>query len=164
LAKRGGALTVLHWGMGTKDASDISAFVNLLGGCHGGPDRRYKVVEVKTQLPTPNHPIVRGVKPVQIKDEFYYTLKFAQPVEKIIPILNVPIEGRDHTVAWAWNRPDGGRSFGFSGLHFHENWQDENYRRMVAQAIVWTLKRPIPEEGLDVALDAEFFVVPKREK
>ena len=40
LAKRGGGLTVLHWGMGTKDAEPIEAFANLFGGCHGGPDRK----------------------------------------------------------------------------------------------------------------------------
>src|SRR5436309_1709459 len=42
LARRKGGLAVLHWGMGTKDARNIEAFVQLFGGCHGGPDRKYK--------------------------------------------------------------------------------------------------------------------------
>ena len=29
----------------TKDAKNIEAFVNLFGGCHGGDDRKFKVVD-----------------------------------------------------------------------------------------------------------------------
>jgi hypothetical protein len=64
--------------------------------------------------------------------------------------LQVPIDGQKETVAWSWERPDGGRSFGFSGLHFHDNWRLAPYRRLVAQGILWTLKLPIPKEGLPV--------------
>src|SRR5260221_8313235 len=38
LAKRGGAIVGLHWGIGTKDAQNIDAATKLLGGCHCGPD------------------------------------------------------------------------------------------------------------------------------
>ena len=64
LAKRGGGLICLHWGMGTRDAKFIPKWVELFGGCHGGPDRRYKVVDVKTQLATPSHPILRVLRKV----------------------------------------------------------------------------------------------------
>ncbi len=37
LAKRGGGISVLHWAMGTKDAKNIEPFLQLAGGCHGGP-------------------------------------------------------------------------------------------------------------------------------
>src|SRR6266487_3930946 len=36
-AKRKAGLAVLHWGMGSKDAKNIQPFVDLFGGCHGGP-------------------------------------------------------------------------------------------------------------------------------
>jgi len=39
LAKRGGGVVGLHWALGTKEAANIEGFLNLLGGCHGGPDR-----------------------------------------------------------------------------------------------------------------------------
>ena len=160
LAKRGGGLICLHWGMGTRDAKFIPAWVELFGGCHGGPDRRYKVVDVKTQLATPSHPILRGVSPVEVHEEFYFKLKWAQPAEQITPLIQVRIEEEDHTVGWAWERPDGGRSFGFSGLHFHENWKLDSYRRMLAQSVSWILKREIPEAGVRVNLEAADFVPP----
>jgi hypothetical protein len=71
------------------------------------------------------------------------------------PILRVPIDGQSETVAWAWERPDGGRSFGFSGLHFHENWRLPAYRRLVTQGVLWTLKQPIPAAGLGVEIGEE---------
>jgi hypothetical protein len=64
----------------------------------------------------------------------------------------VPIDGQLETVAWAWERPDGGRSFGFSGLHFHNNWRLPEYRRLVAQGILWTLKVSVPKDGLPVEI------------
>jgi len=160
LAKRGGGLICLHWGMGTRDAKFIPAWVDLFGGCHGGPDRRYKVVDVKTQLATPSHPILRGVSPVELREEFYFKLKWASPAEQITPLIQVRIEDEDHTVGWAWERPDGGRSFGFSGLHFHENWKVDSYQRMLAQSVRWVLKREIPKSGVSLNLKATDFIPP----
>jgi type 1 glutamine amidotransferase len=62
--------------------------------------------------------------------------------------VNAVIDGEAHTVAWALEREGGGRSFGFSGLHFHENWQLPEYRRLVTQAVLWTLDLPIPKDGI----------------
>lgn len=150
VAARGGGLSVLHWGMGTREAGNIAGFVKLLGGCHGGPDRKYKVAECDVQLPDPRHPIVAGIGALRVKDEFYYRLKFVSAEGALQPILRVPLDGQDETVAWAWTRPDGGRSFGFSGLHFHDNWRLPAYRRLVAQGVLWTLQLPIPAGGLPV--------------
>jgi type 1 glutamine amidotransferase len=152
LAARGGGIVVLHWAMGTKDAKYIDGCVQLLGGCHGGPDRKYKILQADAEITDPKHPIVTGIKNFGVRDEFYYGLKFAKPAGTVKPILRVAIDGNMETVAWAWERPDGGRSFGFSGLHFHDNWRLTEYRRLVAQATLWTLRLPIPKEGLPVAV------------
>jgi type 1 glutamine amidotransferase len=55
-------------------------------------------------------------------------------------------------VSWAWERPDGGRSFGFSGLHFHKNWSEPFYQRLMAQAVLWTVERTPPESNFPVKL------------
>ncbi len=141
LAERKGGLTVLHWGMGTKSAEPVAAFAALFGACHGGPDRRYRVLETKLTPVAGDHPVTRGLTPITIRDEFYFALK--QPVGKPAPqaLLQIEIDGEPQTVAWGWDRPDGGRSFGFSGLHFHENWQTPEYRTLVKQGILWTVGR-----------------------
>ena len=48
----------------------------------------------------------------------------------------------------------GGRSFGFTGAHFHRNWADEDFRRVVVNAILWSAKLDVPEKGAKVAFDA----------
>lgn len=161
LGKRGGGLTCLHWGMGTKDAKNIAGFVDLFGGCHGGPDRRYKVVEVALELG--KHPIMAGVKPITLNEEFYFKLKQPSDTTDLTPLVRVNIEDADHTVGWAWTRPansGGGRSFGFSGLHFHENWKQESYRRMMTQGVMWTVGVAIPDGGADVSIGEKDFVLP----
>ena len=158
LAQRGGGLVTLHWSMGTRDAKNIEGYLKLFGGCHGGPDRKYTVVEkADVRIADKKHPIVIGMDDFTLREEFYYRLKFIGGGRSIHPILQTEIDGNLETVAWAWQRPDGGRSFGFSGGHFHDNWKREEFRRMMSQAVLWTLKIPIPKKGLDVSISPSAF-------
>ena len=154
LAARGGGVVVLHWAMGAKDAKYVEAFQKIAGGCHGGSDRKYQELETEGNIVDAAHPIATGLKDFRVKDEFYYRLKFVKD-DKLKPLMRVKVDGEMETVAWTWERPDGGRSFGFSGLHFHDNWRLLEYRRLVAQGVVWTLKLPIPKDGLAVAVTDE---------
>lgn len=161
LAAEGGGLAALHWAIGTKPAEPIDGFLRLLGACHGGPDRRYQVVEAPVYVASPGHEVTRGISDFRVRDEFYYQLKRVDDEQHAIePLLRVPLEGRDEMVSWAWQRPDGGRSFGFSGLHFHDNWRHEPYRRLMAQGVLWTLKLPIPAEGLAVDVSDDDLLLP----
>ncbi|MEM9015542.1 MAG: ThuA domain-containing protein [Verrucomicrobiota bacterium] len=58
-------------------------------------------------------------------------------------------KGRKEAVMWAVERPDGGRGFGFTGGHFHKNWQSDPFRKIVLNALCWIAKVEIPEEGID---------------
>ncbi|MGE5195107.1 MAG: ThuA domain-containing protein, partial [Deltaproteobacteria bacterium] len=161
LAARGGGFVGLHWGTGCREARYVDKYVHLFGGCHGGPDRKYAVVTVTTEIANVKHPIMTAIAPVTLEDEFYYRLKFAKPDDSVTPLLRVPIDNEPHTVAWAWERPDKGRSFGFTGLHFHRTWREPAYRRLVAQGIVWTLKLPVPADGLNVEIDGDDLNLPE---
>jgi type 1 glutamine amidotransferase len=142
LAERRGGLSVLHWGMGTRTAEPVADFTPLFGACHGGPDRKYRVLETKLTPVAVEHPVTRGIMPLTIRDEFYYALKLPPSAKAPQSLLEVEIDDQPYMVAWAWDRPDGGRSFGFSGLHFHEHWQRPEYRMLVKQGVLWTLKLP----------------------
>jgi type 1 glutamine amidotransferase len=120
----------------------------------------------------PRHPITRGVKPFKIRDEWYYHMRFPQGMKGVTPILTaVPPDstrgkegtndehggnpevqkhkGEPEYVMWAIERPDGGRGFGFTGGHFHKNWGDENFRKTVLNAILWTAKVEVPASGVE---------------
>ena len=98
----------------------------------------------------PTHPITRGVKPFEAKDEWYFNMRFRDDMSFVTPILVakpddetrkgvsasprgpyahiLEAKGRDEVLAWAVERPDGGRGFGFTGGHAHKNWGDPNLR------------------------------------
>jgi len=120
----------------------------------------------------PDHPITSGVEPFSMNDEWYYHMRFRKKMEGVTPILtDLPgpdtLSGRDGThsgnpavreavlqrkqpqhVAWAATRPDGGRGFGFTGGHFHENWGAPNFRRLVLNAIAWCAQADVPGGGV----------------
>lgn len=114
----------------------------------------------------PTHPITRGVKPFTVRDEWYFNIRFNDASDRRTPILVakpsletrqksygpyphiVQAAGRDETLMWAFERANGGRSFGFTGGHFHENWGDDNFRTLVLNAIVWSAGADVPGTGV----------------
>ena len=119
----------------------------------------------------PKHPITNGVKPFAVRDEWYFNMRFRPDMSHVKPILVakpndearagstssprgpykhiVDASGRDEVLAWATERADGGRSFGFTGGHFHKNWGNDEQRKVVLNAILWTAKAPIPKNGVE---------------
>jgi type 1 glutamine amidotransferase len=160
LADRKGAIVALHWSIGAQDGQYINGQLALLGGTRGGPQRKYQVLENDVRLGERTHPVLRGLSEFRIKDEFYYRLDLVKPSAAFHPLLVTTIDGNEETVCWAWDRPDGGRSFGYVGLHFHANWERVEYQRLVTQAILWALGLPIPEEGAKTAVDPRALKLP----
>ncbi len=120
----------------------------------------------------PKHPITRGVKPFEIRDEWYFNMHWigdaadVKDAKNVTPILQaLPPDntrgtadakkhlGRVETMAWAYER-EKGRAFGFTGGHMHRNWGDANFRRTVVNSILWSANVDIPEDGAKVEFDA----------
>jgi hypothetical protein len=60
----------------------------------------------------------------------------------------VAAAGRSEVLAWAVERADGGRGFGFTGAHFHANWSIEPFRQLVLNALVWIAGLDVPAGGV----------------
>ena len=120
----------------------------------------------------PKHPTTRGVKPFTLRDEWYFNMRWVgdstdvREARGVVPILQaVPPDavrgtadarkypGRLETLAWAYERAGGGRGFGFTGGHMHRNWGDEDFRRVVVNAILWAAKAEVPVGGARVEFD-----------
>jgi hypothetical protein len=56
--------------------------------------------------------------------------------------------GRAEVVMWAVERPGGGRGFGLTGGHFHENWGNPQFRKIVLNALVWITGIDVPAAGI----------------
>ena len=170
LAKKGVGLVTIHWATEVQRGEMSEKFLQWQGGfCDiDWSVNPHWVANFKT---LPNHPITRGVKPFEINDEWYYHMRFVDGMEGVTPILSAlpPAEtlsrpdglrsgnptvrkaisnGEEQHVAWAFERPEGGRSFGFTGGHVHDNWADDNYRKLMLNAIIWTANIEVPENGV----------------
>jgi type 1 glutamine amidotransferase len=107
----------------------------------------------------PEHPVTRGVKPFSINDEWYFNIRFREGAITPILVATPPDDkrgteaakqfpGRAEIVAWTTERPDGGRGFGFTGGHFHRNWGNDDFRKLVLNALFWTAKAEVPSDGV----------------
>lgn len=56
--------------------------------------------------------------------------------------------GRAEAMMWALERPNGGRGFGFTGGHFHDNWGNDDFRKTVLNACLWLAHVDVPETGV----------------
>jgi len=63
--------------------------------------------------------------------------------------------GRPEAVMWCVERPDGGRGFGFTGAHYHDNWANESFRKVVLNALVWISKGEVPANGVESTITKE---------
>jgi type 1 glutamine amidotransferase len=76
-------------------------------------------------------------------------------------------KGRAEAMLWAVEREDGGRGFGFTGGHFHDNWGNDEFRKIVLNAFLWLAKVEVPAEGVESqvsAADLDLNLDPKPKK
>ena len=110
----------------------------------------------------PEHAVTRGVGPFKIDDGWLSKNRFLPEKKGVTPLLRTASpkaapgtrERDEAIVSWLYERPDGGRSFTFTGCHLHSSWNIEAYRRLLVNGILWTAKVDVPTTGAPVALDA----------
>jgi len=176
LAKRGVGVACLHYAVEVPKEKGGPEFLSWLGGYfepHWSVNPTWKLVQ--TQV-AEGHPITRGVKPFETQDEWYYHMRFREPPEGLTKILSaVPPDatrerpdgphsnnptvraekGAREVLAWAYERPGGGRGFGCTGAHFHKNWENDDFRRMMLNALVWTSGLDVPSTGVPSSVTPE---------
>jgi hypothetical protein len=183
LAARGVGLGFAHYGVEVPVGPPGDAFHRWLGGFY---ETNFSVNPMWTpgfsSLPT--HPITRGVEPFATHDEWYFNMRWTpDPAAKsrLTPLLVaspsddvrdgpyvsprgpyphiVADSGKVETMMWVYERPDGGRSVGFTGGHTHAHWGDVNQRRIMLNALLWIAKVEVPAGGVrDTITEADLTV------
>ena len=64
-------------------------------------------------------------------------------------------KGRAEAMMWAVERQDGGRGFGFTGGHFHDNWGNADFRKTVLNALAWVARVDVPDGGIESEVTVE---------
>lgn len=170
LMKKGTGLVNLHYAVEIPKGELGNYFLNWIGG-YFETDWSVNPFWTAHFDSLPKHPITSGVKPFSTRDEWYYHMRFTDD-KSLVPILTqlppdssltrpdgphennaavrkaVLEDKQPQTVAWAFTRSDGGRGFGFTGGHVHKNWMNDDMRKLVLNAIVWTAHVDVPAAGV----------------
>jgi type 1 glutamine amidotransferase len=152
LMKRGVGLVCFHAATAVED--DVEGY--LLDWVGGNKKLGYSLHpmarNISLALPAPQHPLCRGVRPMKFpEEEFYCKILFRAGDKRITPILTAmlpPERPEKQVVAWACARADGGRAFACTGPHYHASFQNDDFRRLALNAILWTAKIEVPEGGV----------------
>lgn len=170
LMKKGVGVVMIHWATEAEKGAPGEKFLEWMGGfC----DLDWSVNPHWTASFKPvKHQIWNGVRPFSVNDEWYYHMRFAKDMKGVTPILSdlpgpetltrpdgersgnpavrrAVANGESQHVAWAYERSGGkGRGFGFTGAHNHVSWQNDGFRTIVLNAILWTAGRDVPKNGI----------------
>lgn len=180
LIGKGTGFGCMHYGVEVPPDKGAKEMVSWIGGRYEHMYSCNPIWEPKFQdLPT--HAVTRGVAEFQIKDEWYFNMRFIggiagnkpskQDTMSFTPILIgkpsddvrdgpyvypkgpydhiIASKGRDESMLWVVERKDGGRGFGFTGGHFHMNWGNEAFRKVILNTLVWLVKMDVPKEGIE---------------
>jgi len=177
LMNKGVGLACLHYAVEPTKEKGQAEFLDWIGGAFeiNWSVNPHWLADFK-QLP--QHPITRGVQPFKMQDEWYFNMRFREGMKGVTAILSAvppasttnrndgPHEGNPTVrqmvargelqhVAWAAERPDGGRGFGFTGGHFHKNWGNDDFRKLALNAILWVAKVEVPADGVQSKVTPE---------
>ncbi len=170
LAASGVGIMCAHFAVEVPKDIGASAFREWIGGCYENAFSCNPMWSPEFKE-FPKHAISNGVKPFSVRDEWYFNMRFRDKMEGVTPILTaVPSEkvrngpyvypkgpykhiqeaaGNPEHMMWATERKDGGRGVGFTGGHVHANWKDDNYRKVVLNALLWLCKVDVPKDGVE---------------
>ena len=175
--KRGAGIVCLHYAVEVPKDKGGPEFKEWLGG-YFETDWSVNPHWTADFKELPKHPISNGVQPFSTNDEWYFHMRFKDNMAGVQPILSAiapestmnrgdgPHSGNPTVrasvaaktpqhVAWAVERPDGGRGFGFTGGHHHKGWGNDDQRKLVLNAILWTAKAEVPEKGVESTITPE---------
>jgi type 1 glutamine amidotransferase len=166
--RRGCGLAVLHYALTVPKGEPGNRLLDWIGGYY---EEWWSVNPMWTAhvKSLPSHPVTRGVKPFSIREEWYYHMRFRENMQGVTPILSaVPPEatrerpfgphsgneavrarkGMPEILAWVYERPGGGRGFGFTGGHFHWSFAQDDYRNVLLNGIAWSAGIEVPAQGI----------------
>ncbi len=161
MLKQGVGVTAIHWGTGA-ETPEGGPWLQTMGGwfnAEGDGFSKYLVQASKLHQVDLEHPVCRGWSDFDLREEFYFKLCFLPEAH---PLMSTKIKGKDYPIGWVYERlhSKGGRSFGFVGGHFHDNFGEKPFRQAVVNGILWTAHIDIPEKGAPISITAKDMELP----
>ena len=160
LQRRKTGLVVYHYTMFVDNRAGRIWLNNWLGGAWI-PYVSHNPVDSWAIKPSgARHPILNGVKPWAPREEMYARYFLPDNAGRTILLTAKPstaANGVGGPVAWAFNRPDGGRSVVWGGNDFHDNMHlFAQQRRFLVNGILWAAGVDVPRGGANDQMPPEF--------
>lgn len=154
LHKAGMGIMVLHWGITTTNQKATQYYLSWFGsaslsGYTRNPLGFWSVSPIEAAK---NHPILRGVGPWNYKDEIFSRMVVNPGDPYRTDLLTGAIQKSNQGaaeplgIATAYDK-NGARGVLWGGMDYHSALLNENYRRFVLNAILWTAGIDVPKGG-----------------
>lgn len=161
MMNKGVGLVTIHWASSIKKEDFDRLGKTWLGftgatwqsnvGLSGGPSPLVQLL--------PEHPVCRGWKTFEISDEYYLN----PTNQSAKPLLQVREKGgKEVEVGWVYERPDGGRAFVTTLGHSYKYFQQESFRRLIMNGVLWSAHIEIPKDGARVDLPEAALALPPK--
>ena len=106
----------------------------------------------------PKHPVCRGWQGFDLLDEYYLNPRIVDAK----PLLQVHTNNQNVVVGWVYQRKDGGRAFATTLGHYYRNFQNDSFRKMIINGILWSAHVEIPKEGAAITLSKNDLALPAK--
>lgn len=170
LSDRGVGIVGLHYAVDGEPGLLNETLLNVIGGCFEEGRSRNPEWTVKN-VKIGKHAVTRGVHPFELKEEWYYNLRFNGVPILISEVPDGGSSGRFLAFVMSNSNSDhlkldvddegairmtpqivpqvNKRGFCFPGGHYHKTWANPQVRKLVLNAIVWAAGLEVPSEGVE---------------
>lgn len=168
LTEKGVGIAFMHFACDVPPGKQGDLFKKWIGGHY---ETRFSTNPhwVCNSILNKEHPVCQGVGNFSLEDEWYFNIRFDEANKHKFVLKGKPDDearsgksthprgpykhivansGREEVLFWTLERKDGGRGFGFTGGHNHENWQNDDLRKLILNGILWIAKVDLPKNGV----------------
>lgn len=162
-------IAVLHYALVMPKVNEFDKYlIDSIGGCY----EKYFTVNPRWTAELRDfakHPATNGVKPFKIYDEWYFHFRLrddgvthlARSIPQDEEIFKRPDgmytgnkhvrenRGNPETLVWVCENKNGTRGFGFSGWDMVFNYNNDNFRKLIINSLLWTMGHEVPKNGFE---------------
>jgi type 1 glutamine amidotransferase len=145
-------VVIFHYASWAENWRAREYYLKWTGGLWVQIGSKNPVDQWSMKLEQKKHPVLRGVKPWEFRDEIFCRYFLPNDARRTNLLLASPKEDKQRIgpqiASWAFQRDDGGRGFVFGGLDFRDNLALDNYRKFLLNGIAWAAQIEIPRGGI----------------
>jgi type 1 glutamine amidotransferase len=150
--KAGMGIALLHYANWAEHWVARRYYLDWTGGLWIQGGSRNPVDQWRMTPQNPQHPILRGVKEWNYRDEVFVRFFLPPDLKRTDLIVGTPARATigPQLASWAYEREGGGRAFVMGGPDFHDTLSTaDDFRRFLLNGIAWSAGIEVPPGGVE---------------